>query len=132
MDAETPVDGSQWIADYVAVRDMKAKLEEAHKERVAQYNELLAKLEVKILQFLQEHNIDTVSSKAGTAYVRTVKSASIADGELFKGFVLNNEAFELVDWKANANAVSDYITENGAAPPGVNFSTMQKIGVRRK
>ena len=132
MSEDVPYDGAALIADYVKVRELKSKLEEKHKAKVAEYNNLMAQLETRILKFLQDNNIETVSSEAGTAYVRTVRSAGIADAELFKNYVILNGQFGLVDWKANAPAVADHIEETGAAPPGVNFSTMQKIGVRRK
>lgn len=131
MDSSPQADLGRLVEDYVKVRDLKADIEAKHKERVSKYNEVLMAIEAKILQFLQDHNLDTVKTGAGTAYTRTVKSASIADGELFRNYVIMNQKYELVDWKANANAVQDYVTAEGNLPPGVNFSSMQKIGVRR-
>lgn len=131
MDGSPQADLAALVADYVKVRDLKSEIDEAHKERVAEYNKALLAIEAKVLQFLQDHNLETVKTEAGTAYVRTVKSASIADGEAFRKFVIETGKYELTDWKANANAVQDYVTTEGNLPPGVNYSSMQKIGVRR-
>jgi len=46
--------------------------------------------------------------------------------------VIGSEAWDLLDRKANVTAVSDFIEENNAPPPGVNFSTTYVVGVRRK
>jgi hypothetical protein len=47
-------------------------------------------------------------------------------------YVIGNEAWDLLDRKANVKAVEDFIEENDLAPPGVNFSTTYVVGVRRK
>jgi hypothetical protein len=60
------------------------------------------------------------------------KSATIADGEMFRGYVTDNALFDLVDWKANATAVAAHIDEHKVPPPGVNYTTTFVVGVRRK
>lgn len=74
---------------------------------------------------------DSVKTPHGTAYRTTRRSASIADGAVFRQYVIDNENFDLVDWRANAIAVDDFIKENGVQPPGVNFSSTYTVGVRR-
>lgn len=129
---EVGPDVSVLIADYIKVRDLKSKADEAHKNKMQQYTSLLEQLETHLLKFLHNAGVDSTAVKGlGTAYIRTVQSATIADPEIFKKFVIDNSKYELVDWKANANAVRDHATSAGALPPGVNYSSAQKIGIRR-
>jgi hypothetical protein len=117
---------------FVKIRDALKEADDKHKERTAAlraYQEGLGNL---MLSKLQEMGGDSLKTPHGTVYRTIKRSASIADGEAFRGYVLKAQAFDLVDWRANANAVDDFIKSHSSPPPGVNFSTMNTIGVRRK
>jgi len=75
---------------------------------------------------------ESVRTDTGTVYRTEKKSASLADPDAFMRYVIGNEAWDLLDRKANVKAVEDFIEENDLAPPGVNFSTTYVVGVRRK
>jgi hypothetical protein len=49
----------------------------------------------------------------------------------FWTYVVSQGDFDMVDKKANPTAVAEYIEKNKSPPPGVNFSVMETIGVRR-
>jgi hypothetical protein len=51
-------------------------------------------------------------------------------GEFWE-YVLSNGLFDLVDKRANAPAVTEHIQKHGTPPPGINYSTMITLGVRR-
>jgi hypothetical protein len=55
----------------------------------------------------------------------------LADPEAFMKYVIDNQAFDMLDRKANVTAVKEYVQETGALPPGVNLSSIKTIGVRR-
>jgi len=74
---------------------------------------------------------NSIATDAGTAYRTEKKSASLADSEAFMNYVIANQAFDLLDRKANVTAVEEHIKENDAPPPGVNFSSTFVVGVRR-
>jgi len=46
-------------------------------------------------------------------------------------FVVDNNKFELLDRRANATAVKDYVAANNVLPPGCNLSAICTVGVRR-
>ena len=120
------------IEQFVKLRDRINKENEEHAARMKPMNELLKRLNAIILEHLISTGADSVAVRGvGTAYRTVKKSASIADGAEFKRFVIDNEKWDMLDWKANANAVQAYIEENNAPPPGVNFSTVAVVGVRR-
>lgn len=116
---------------YIRLRDKIKEVEDAHKAKLADAKAYLEELNAKLLARLNEVGGEAVKTEHGTVYRTTRRSASIADGDAFRQFVIQNEAFDLVDWRANANAVDDFIKSESAPPPGVNFTTAYTVGVRR-
>lgn len=119
------------VAQFVKLRDRIKEADDAHKARLKAAKDHLEKLNGVLLDKLQAIGGDSVKTPAGTVYRTTRKSASIADGEAFRTYVIENEGFDLVDWRANALAVADFIESQGAPPPGVNYSLAHTVGVRR-
>lgn len=121
----------QIAARIVRLRDALQEADAAHKERTQSARDTLDQLKGQALQMLQATGQDSAKSKAGTVYITNRKSATIADGALFRDFVIKNSMFDLIDWRANAGACSDFITEKGTQPPGINYSVKLDVGVRR-
>ena len=119
------------IEQYIKLRDKIAEIKKRQKDELKPYNETLEKLNAVLLAHLNTVNGNSVSSDAGVAYRSEKKSASLADPEAFRKFVIANQLFDLIDWKANVTAVEDYINEKELPPPGVNFSSVTVAGVRR-
>jgi hypothetical protein len=128
---DLPENVDQLVDQYVRLRDKLKAADDAHKKKTEQARAYLMMLNGKLLERLSEVGGESVKTPHGTVYQTTKRSASIADGDAFREYVINNGEFDLVDWRANSNAVDDYIKEHGAVPPGVNFSTMLTVGVRR-
>ena len=126
-----PDNMDELVEQYVTLRDKIKASDDAHKEKTRDARDYLEALNGKLLERLNEVGGDSVKTKHGTAYRSTKRSATIADGDLFRTFVREQEQFDLVDWRANALAVADYIEEHEAPPPGINFSTIFTVGVRR-
>jgi hypothetical protein len=123
---------NQMIDQYVQLRDRKRLIESQHKEALKPYTDLMEQIEGVLLDMMQRGGVDSLNTAGGTAYQSLKKKATIKDGTAFRAFVIAQQKFELVDWKANANAVFDFITENkGTPPPGVNASSYVKVNVRR-
>ena len=119
------------VGRYIQIRDRIKGEEDAFKAKMAQVREIKDMLEVELLLRLNSIGGDSVKTAHGTAYRTSRRSASLADGAAFREFVVAQNAFDLVDWRANAPAVDDFIKSQGAPPPGVNFSVSYTAGVRR-
>jgi hypothetical protein len=120
------------INQYVSLRDKIKALDQAHKEKMAPFREMLDTLGGVLLDHLKNISADSVATPSGTVYKTVKNSASIADGKAFWDYVHTNEEWDLIDKKANVNAVQDFIEQHNAPPPGINFSSMITVGVRRK
>ena len=131
MSAPT-VDISKRVDQYVRLRDLIKEKEEAHKAEIKPYKEMLDKLNAVLLDHLNTINGESVRTDTGTVYRTEKKSAGLADPDAFMRYVIGNEAWDLLDRKANSTAVADFIEDNQAPPPGVNFTTTYVVGVRRK
>lgn len=119
------------VEQYVRLRDTLKKADEDHKEKTKAARDYRDKLEAKLLAKLNDAGGESVKTREGTVYRTTRRNATVADGDTFRKFIIEQEAFDLVDWRANAPAIADFIEEEGAPPPGVNFSTAYTVGVRR-
>ena len=128
---DIPVNIDELVRQYITLRDKIKEAEDAQKARLKDAKEHLEKLNSTLLDRLNQLGGESVKTSSGTVYRTTKRSASITDGDTFRQFVISNEAFDLVDWKANANAVDDFIKTESAPPPGVNFTTTFQVGVRR-
>jgi len=119
------------VEQMVKVRDKLKEADDAHKEKTKVARDYKEQIEAALLAKLNDVGGESVKTAHGTVYRTTRRSATIADGGVFREFVIDSEAFDLVDWKANANAVDDFIKNEGTPPPGVNYTTAYTVGVRR-
>jgi hypothetical protein len=120
------------VEQYVKLRDLIKKNNDAHKKSMKPLNETLEKLNSVLLAHLNSLNGNSVATDSGTVYRTERKSASLADAQAFMDYVIANQAFDLLDRKANVTAVEEHIKENNTPPPGVNFTSTFEVGVRRK
>lgn len=119
------------VSQYVKLRDMIKAKEAEQKAALKPLKETLEQLNAVLLAHLNQIGGDSVSTGGGTVYRTEKKSASLADAQAFMDYVIANQAFDLLDRKANVSAVEEHIKENDAPPPGVNFSSTYVVGVRR-
>lgn len=119
------------IQQYIKLRDKIKSEDDAHKKKMEPYRELLETLNGVMLNHLTAIGGDSVRTENGTVYKTVKKSASLEDADSFKRHVIGTEAWELLDWKANAKAAEDFALENGVLPPGVKYTTTTVVGVRR-
>lgn len=129
---EGPIDVDKLVGQYVALRDRKREMEAQHKDSLRPFNEVMDAISGKLLTHMEKTGLKNLGTPSGSAYQITKPSATIKDASAFKEFVIKNSYFDLVDWRANAKAVFQFIKESsGVTPPGINASTFTTVGVRR-
>jgi hypothetical protein len=119
------------VDQYIQLRDKLKEMDKEHEERRKPLLDLQTVLSGWLTEFLEKTDGTAIKTKSGTVYLSTRYSASLADPEVFFQFVLANEAYELLDRRANSTACKDYVTEKGSLPPGVNLTAIKTVGVRR-
>ena len=119
------------VERYIGLRDQKKEIVDAHKLRIAELDGTLDKIEAVLLKTFGETGIESVNTTAGTAYISSRTSATVADWDIFLAHVKANNAFELIERRCSKDAVAQYKAANEDLPPGVNWSEERTVNVRR-
>lgn len=119
------------VDQYIQLRDKKDAMKREYDARVEQVDKLLEKIENYLLDQMQETGVESMRTEAGTAYISVRNSSSVKDKEAFKGFLFSSGKWELADIRASKTAVADYLKENNELPPGVSWSSMKTVNIRR-
>jgi hypothetical protein len=131
MTQSQPVDINTRIEQYVLLRAVIKQKDDDHKKAMEPYRSALEALNSVLLNHLNTNGVDSAKGSAGTVYKTKKASATIADMDAFWTYCVGTGQFDLIDKKANVVAVADHIEQHKAPPPGVNYSTVEVVGVRK-
>lgn len=122
----------QVIAKYIELRDKRDATKKEMSEKIEKIETAMDKIEVALLSTLQSNGMDSAKTKAGTAFLASRVSATVADKDTFLGYVIANEEWPLLDIRANKTAVTEFKShKNGDLPPGINWREEVVVQVRR-
>ena len=119
------------VEKYIQLRDAKAQAAAAFKAKVAKLDEVLTKIEGVLLQQFNEHGMESVRTKAGTAYKSSRVSATVADWDSVLSFIQKNDLWNMLEHRVSKQAVEQFKEEHGDLPPGVNWREEVVVNVRR-
>lgn len=119
------------VAQFVLIRDEIDAMKEKHKLELKPFEDLKNKLIGEMLSFLDSTGQKSAKTAEGIATVLVRHTAVCTDPDEFINFVRENDAYELMDRRANATACRDYAEEHGSLPPGVKINSMRTVGVTR-
>ena len=126
------VDIEKRVGQYVKLRDLKTELKERHEQELKPITSTMAMIEEELKGALNAVNATNMRTDAGTVSLTTKASASAADMATFWTWVVTQGQFDMLDKKPNVTAITEYVKQHGVPPPGVNYTTYQGVGVRRK
>lgn len=119
------------VEQYIRLQDKKTEIKERHKEELKPVNDAEGMLEAYFMQQMQQMGVSSIKCGHGTVFQKNDNSATIADGEAFRAYIMHFGAWELADLRANKVAVREFLDEKQILPPGVNYSTRIGVGYRR-
>jgi hypothetical protein len=119
------------IGYYVKVRDKKRELEAEHKVKLAQYNEMLERLEGNMLAILNAAGVNSMRAPSGTAFTATRTSAKVTDWAAALGYIKEHEAWDLLEARVNKTTAFAIISETQCPLPGVDTETTITVNIRR-
>lgn len=125
------IDVASLAAKFVKLRDLMKDIEKKHEEELRPYREAREQLEAVFATVLDAHKVKSMKTEGGTIGSTDRDSATLEDPEAFRLFVTQQGAWDLADIRANAKAVREYAEGTNSLPPGVKFTTMRSISVRR-
>lgn len=119
------------VEQYILLRDTLKRIDDDHQKKRSALVNLQEKVAGRIREFMETNNItDGLKTAKGTCYLSTRYTASVQDGSAFMDFVKAGN-WDLIERRANATAVQDFVKLNGNIPPGVKLTGIQTLGVRR-
>ena len=122
---------SDLVEHYISLRDKKSELKREYDGKVATIETQLEKMELALLTAFEQNGMDSVKTAAGTAYMSTRTTASVADRDVFMQHVRQQQDWTLLEVRCSKAAVEQYTTANDEPPPGVSMSTQRVVNVRR-
>jgi len=118
------------ILYYLQTSDTIKAIEARHKQELAKSKKFLEKLSYLLLEALDNSGQDSAKTKKGTVSAIVRDTASLSDASKFMDFVRDNDAYELMDRRANGTACKEYAREHGVLPPGVRINSIRLVSVR--
>lgn len=118
------------VTNYLRLRDHKKRADAEFKVSMERVNAAMAKLEAGLMADIQASGANSIAGDGGTVYIKTQSSASVKDRDAFFQFVFATKNLELLDARANKAIVRE-LQAKGTVVPGVNYTEIQQIGVRK-
>lgn len=120
------------VEKYIILRDRKAALKAKYEADVESIDKGLEKCETYFLAQMTKLGLDSLPTPHGVPYKSRKTSATVADPEIFRNWVIENGAWPALDVKANKTFVAAFKEEHEDLPPGINWREEITVNVRRK
>lgn len=122
------------VAKYVATRDLITEKTKALEKELADLKDFQKKREAWLLGKMDALGVESMRAKGiGTCFVDWKDSVSVADPDAFLGWVHENwdGRRTFLTNAANKTAVKQRLSENEPLPPGVNYTKIKDVKIRR-
>ena len=118
---------------YIKIREERAKLSAQFKEEDAVLTRQLDRVKKGLLDYCDDHNVESVRTSEGLFFRSTQRKYWTADWEKMYAFVLKHEVPELFEKRLNQTNLKQFLEENPEVQPeGLNMDTTYSITVRKK
>jgi hypothetical protein len=121
----------QAASKYLELRTEVDRIDREAKNKKAELNKVMADLENWFALAAEEQGLKTIPTTVGTVYWSTHNAATVAEPAVFRDYVINNSAWDLIETRASKTAVKSFIEGHGEPPPGVNFSSVRVFNLRK-
>jgi hypothetical protein len=119
------------VAAYIKLRLKKEQMEAEVKAETKKIVEKMDKFEAWLKEQADAQGVTSFKTKHGTAFLKTTDYANVENWDAALKFILDTQAFDLLNKAVSKVAVRGYIDANKAVPPGVNYGTKIEVEVRK-
>lgn len=119
------------VQKYVALRDKKAEFKAEYEAKVAAIEEAMDRIEKHLLTQMQTQGLKSMPTAAGTAYIQTRTSATVADWDSFLNFVRETDSWAMLKKDVSKSVVEEFKEANNDLPPGLNWREAVVVNVKR-
>lgn len=120
------------IQKFVELRDQKEALQNSVKAQIQGIDEQLKTLTGYLMLKMQESGQDAVKTAYGTAFKKESDFVSVSNWDDTLAYIRANGAWSMLNKAVNKTAVKEYIEQNEVPPPGINYTRIVEVQVRRK
>lgn len=120
------------VSGYISLRDAIEADETEFKAKVKPKKEMLEKIEQEFKKHFDATGTDNLTVKGvGTAFKKIVTSVTVGDWDEVWEYIQKNEAWDVLEHRANKTAVLARLKEEGELLPGINMTQVVDVQVRR-
>jgi hypothetical protein len=114
---------------YLTIRSEREKIESEWKAKDDELRADLKSLESQMLVTCNENNASSIKTGSGTVIRKLNERYTVADGDVFRKFVLQEGAVDLFESRIHQGNFKEFISErkDDGLPPGVNV--MREFGI---
>lgn len=117
---------------YIKLRDRRAARTSQYEKEDKEDREKMAVIENELLRRATAEGVTGFKTEHGVTYSDVKYVCSGADWGAFYDWIVENNAFDMLERRIKSTTVKTYMEENdGAVPPGVNVMTIRQMKVRR-
>lgn len=117
---------------YRRLRDAISEAEEEHATKIASLKEQLDVVSRNLLEFCEEHNLDSIRTPAGTVSRRVQTRYWTNDWESLYKCVDEHGAYHLLEKRINNHNMKEFLEENpDVLPPGLQVDRKYIVQVRK-
>ena len=133
MTTTTDVSLDELVKVYLTIRSEREKIESEWKVKDKEFEGELALLSQQMLAVCNESNATSIKTKEGTVIKKLTERYTVADGESFRGFVMEQGMPELFEARIHQGNFKEFMAEHAdeGLPPGVNVMREFTIQVRK-
>jgi hypothetical protein len=126
------MDVSKLARAYVKLRDTRSANKKTFEQEDAVLKGYMEQIEAQMLLVLNEGNIDSINTPAGTFYRQEDITPQGADWGAFYQWVREEDAFDFLEKRIKKGPIKEYMEQHeGALPPGVSVFRKFEVRVRR-
>lgn len=130
--AQKVMDTTKLAKAYVKLREAKQAIERAAEDEAGKLQAKMDIIEAEMLRFMNESNMDSIRTTAGTFYKQLEIKPSGSDWDAFYKWIVKNDGFEFLERRIKKTAIKEYMEmHDGKIPPGVTVHREFVVRVRK-
>lgn len=119
------------VKEYVILRNEKERIDAEAKAAIAEIKEKMAIYEAWIISVGAKDGVKSFKTEFGTASIKDDVSARVSEWDKVLEFIKEGDHYEMLERRISKLAVKAYVEEFNEIPPGVSYTTIVGVSVRK-
>lgn len=117
---------------YIKMRDAHLEMKREYEEKDAVIQEQMKMVKQALLDYCEQHNVESVKTSEGMFYRSLSKKYWTSDWESMGKFILEHQVPELLEKRLHQGNMRQFLEEHpDLLPPGLNADSEYTVTVRR-